>query len=30
MLKYLSSAILRHPIGYEIRRKSCILSLKAA
>jgi hypothetical protein len=29
MLECLSSAILRRPIGYEIRRKSCISSLKA-
>jgi hypothetical protein len=29
MLEYLSSAILCRPVGYEIRRKSCISSLKA-
>ena len=29
MLEYLSSAILRRPISYEIRRKSYISSLKA-
>jgi hypothetical protein len=29
MLKCHSSAVLRRPIGYEIRRKSCISSLKA-
>jgi hypothetical protein len=29
MLQCLSSAILSRPIGYEIRRKSCISSLKA-
>jgi len=28
ILEFLSSAILLRPIGYEIRRKSCILSLK--
>jgi hypothetical protein len=30
MLEWLFSAILRRQISYEIRRKSCILSLKAA
>src|SRR5262249_55209981 len=29
MLEYLSSAILCRPVGYEIRRESCISSLEA-
>jgi len=29
MLEFLTSAVLRRPIGYEIRRKSCISSLKS-
>ena len=29
MLEFLTSAVLRRRIGYEIRRKSCISSLKS-